>query len=108
MPRKSDAIYTNYPLPEGSNALNDLDAFCEEWGNISRADATQRLIIAWSKARRGDLAAFGAMGITLSVISAPTAGSTETPAPAAPTPDNKPVVPRRVTNGNAKAVELDL
>lgn len=108
MPRKAAAVYTNYPLPEESNALNDLDAFCEEWGNISRADATQRLIIAWSKARRGDLAAFGAMGITLSVISAPTPGGSTETLPVVPAPENKPVVQRRVTNGNAKAVELDL
>jgi hypothetical protein len=105
MPRKADAVYTNYPLPENSSALSELDAFCEEWGNISRADATQRLIIAWSKARRGDPGAFGAMGIALSVTSAPTATTEPTLTP--PVQDHRPVV-RRPMNGNAKAVELDL
>ena len=104
MPRRPDAIYTNYPLPEDSNALSDLDAFCEEWGNISRADATQRLIIAWSKARRGDPGAFGAMGIALSVTSAP-AVTTEA-VPTAPLQEPK-TVSRRPINSNAKAVELD-
>ena len=103
MARKSDATYTNYPLPEGSTALSDLDAFCEEWGNISRADATQRIVIAWSKARRGDLAAFGAMGITLSVVSVATPEAIQP----SPLPENKPVI-RRPSNGNAKSVELDL
>jgi hypothetical protein len=105
MGRKADAIYINYPLPDGSNALSDLDAFCEEWGNISRADATQRLIIAWSKARHGDSGAFGAMDIALSVTSAPTV-TTETVATTS-LPENRPVT-RRPLNGNAKAVELDL
>ena len=105
MPRRPDAIYTNYPLPEGSTALSDLDAFCEEWGNISRADATQRIIIAWSKSRRGDSGAFGAMGIALSVTSAPIA-TTET-VPSTPVQEVKPVN-RRPINGNAKAVELDI
>lgn len=105
MARRTTAVYTNYPLPEESNALNALDAFCEEWGNISRADATQRIIIAWSKARCGDLAAFGAMGITLSVTSTPTT-TTET-VPASPVPESKSAI-RRPQSGNAKAVELDL
>ena len=105
MPRKPDAIYTNYPLPESSTALSELDAFCEEWGTISRADATQRLIIAWSKARHGDPGAFGAMGIALSVTSAPTV-TTETGS-TAPVQDSRPAI-RRPLNGNAKAVELDL
>jgi hypothetical protein len=106
MPRKPDAIYTNYPLPESSTALSDLDAFCEEWGNISRADATQRLIIAWSKARRGDPGAFGAMGIALSVTSAPTV-TTEAGATPAVIQEPKPAS-RRPINSNAKAVELDV
>ena len=105
MPRRADATYTNYPLPEGSTALSDLDAFCEEWGNISRADATQRIVIAWSKARRGDPGAFGAMGITLSVTSA-SAVTPET-GPTALMQENKSIT-RRPLNGNAKVVELDL
>jgi hypothetical protein len=105
MPRRPDAIYTNYPLPEGSTALSDLDDFCEEWGNISRADATQRIIIAWSKSRRGDPGAFGAMGIALSVTSAPVV-TTES-VPTAPLQETKSAS-RRPINSNAKAVELDV
>ncbi len=40
-------------LPEESEALEDLDDFCEEMGNITRAEATRFILIAWSKARRG-------------------------------------------------------
>ncbi len=40
-------------LPEDSEALEDLDAFCDEMGRITRAEATRFILIAWSKARRG-------------------------------------------------------
>lgn len=100
MPRRRNMIYTNYGLPEGSDALTDLDAFCEEWGDISRADATQRLIIAWSKMRRGQFGeAWGFTPMSNAPVSSAPAQPEQTPPPAP--------LKRRVTNGNVSAVELD-
>lgn len=53
MAKKRDYETWGTGLPEGSEALEDLDAFCEEMGNITRAEATRFILIAWSKARRG-------------------------------------------------------
>ncbi len=53
MAKKRDYETWGTGLPEESEALEDLDAFCEEMGNITRAEATRFVLIAWSKARRG-------------------------------------------------------
>ncbi len=53
MAKKRDYETWGTGLPEDSEALEDLDAFCEEMGNITRAEATRFILIAWSKARRG-------------------------------------------------------
>lgn len=42
-------------LPENSDAFRDLEDFCAEMGDIDRAIATRFILIAWSKARRGQL-----------------------------------------------------
>lgn len=65
MAKKRDYETWGTGLPEGSEALEDLDAFCEEMGNITRAEATRFILIAWSKARRGkfqQMWGFGAGG----------------------------------------------
>jgi hypothetical protein len=110
MPRREDP-YWNTTLPEGSDALADLDAFRKEWGNITRNDATRMLLIAWSKARRGQFNSLWGMsgGNTPSPpeeksepAQPPTAACESTP-PATP-----PVTKRRTGNGNAAAAPLDL
>src|SRR5436305_14682250 len=49
-------------LPESSEALSDLDAFCNEMGGIERSEATRFILIAWSKARRGQFTAMWGFG----------------------------------------------
>src|SRR5690242_9596012 len=96
----------SYSLPTGSSALAALDAFCLEWGGLSRTEGTQRLVIAWAKARHGEFSAIGAMGLALPVV---------TPVPLAPVLASResaeargPVRGKRSPTSNAQAVELDL
>jgi hypothetical protein len=93
----------HYHLPEGHAALEELDSYCAEWAK-SRADATKDIIIAWAKARQGDLSALsGLLGKTLNVGTG--AVSLEKPTPRGV---EKQVEPRRPPSKNAQAVDLDL
>ncbi len=40
-------------LPKDHDALKALDEYCQEWGGLSRPEATRRLLIEWSKLRQG-------------------------------------------------------
>ncbi len=51
--RKDDWTYWTTGLPSASEALEDLEALARELGT-SKAEANRFLIVAWSKARRGD------------------------------------------------------
>jgi hypothetical protein len=51
--RKSDEVYWTTSLPKDHEALQALDAYCKEWGGLSRAEATRRLLMEWSKIQRG-------------------------------------------------------
>ena len=51
--RKSDEVYWTISLPKDHEALQALDAYCKEWGGLSRAEATRRLLMEWSKIQRG-------------------------------------------------------
>lgn len=115
MARNKQCDYTNYPLPTGSTALQDLDAYRQEWGGISRAEATRQIIIAWSKVRHGELSALGAMGLSLSAVPE----MPQLPAPTERPPavaerdtveGRKPATAKRRTldTSNAQVVELDL
>jgi hypothetical protein len=42
-------------LPVDSDVYRDLERFCEDMGEIDKATATRLILIAWSKARRGQL-----------------------------------------------------
>ncbi len=42
-------------LPVDSDVFRDLENFCEEMGEIDKATAIRLILIAWSKARRGQL-----------------------------------------------------
>lgn len=117
MPRSKDYEYTSYPLPITSTALQDLDVYRQEWGGMSRGEATRQLVIAWSKARHGDYSALGAMGLALAAppleASRPAAlvERATTPAEGSATSESRPAPSRRrpaVGNGNAQAVQLDL
>lgn len=65
MPRRAGTKPIYYQLPEDHPALCALDAYCKEWDK-SRADATKDIVIAWAKARSGDVSALsGLLGIAL-------------------------------------------
>ena len=51
--RKSNEVYWTASLPKDHEALQALDAYCKEWGGLSRAEATRRILIEWSKIQRG-------------------------------------------------------
>src|SRR5450432_3359897 len=51
--RKSDEVYWTVSLPKDHEALQALDAYCKEWGGLSRAEATRRLLMEWCKIQRG-------------------------------------------------------
>ena len=111
MARRVNSIYTNYPLPEDSIALDELDKYCEEWTK-TRTEATKDIMIAWAKARRGDpaalLASIGHPGLL--AATQPQAVVPVAPVPTAPAPEpvtERPAKRPRPTNGNAAAAELD-
>ena len=45
--------YWGVSLPKDHDALKALDEYCQEWGGLSRPEATRRLLIEWSKLRQG-------------------------------------------------------
>src|SRR5947209_8679558 len=51
--RATSDDYWNTSLPKDHDALCELDAYCQEWGGLTRAEATRRLLIEWAKLRRG-------------------------------------------------------
>ncbi|GLV59801.1 hypothetical protein KDH_66250 [Dictyobacter sp. S3.2.2.5] len=51
--RNSDEVYWSTSLPKDHEALQALDAYRHEWGGLSRAEATRRLLIEWHKLRQG-------------------------------------------------------
>jgi hypothetical protein len=51
--RKDGWTYWTTGLPDDSEALADLEALARELGT-TKAEANRFLIVAWSKARRGD------------------------------------------------------
>ncbi|GHO47566.1 hypothetical protein [Ktedonospora formicarum] len=51
--RNDDDVYWNTSLPRLHEALQALDTFCKEWGGLSRAEATRRILIEWDRLRRG-------------------------------------------------------
>jgi hypothetical protein len=51
--RNTDEVYWTTSLPRDHEALRELDAYSQEWGGLSRAEATRRLLIEWTKIRRG-------------------------------------------------------
>jgi hypothetical protein len=51
--RKSDEVYWTTSLPKDHEALQALDAYCKEWGGLSRGEATRRLLMEWDKIQRG-------------------------------------------------------
>ncbi len=51
--RKNDEVYWTISLPRDHEALQALDAYCKEWGGLSRGEATRRLLMEWDKIQRG-------------------------------------------------------
>jgi hypothetical protein len=52
--RSNDDEYWTTSLPKDHEALRELDAYCNEWGGLTRAEATRRLLIEWVKVRKGE------------------------------------------------------
>ena len=68
MPRRLGTKPIYYQLPEDHPALSALDAYCKE-RDKSRADASKDIVIAWARARQGDLSALsGLLGIALGIV----------------------------------------
>lgn len=58
--RTEDDVYWSTSLPKTHEALQALDAFCQEWGGLTRAEATRRILIEWEKLRSGkEVSAWG-------------------------------------------------
>lgn len=102
MPRPEGTKGISYHLPHDHQALGELDSYCREWDK-SLADATKDIVIAWAKARRGDLSALsGLLGIPL---------GTTTPTRHPPQDHltaEKEVKLKRSASRNAQSVDLDL
>jgi hypothetical protein len=120
--RKDGWTYWTTGLPDDSEALTDLEALARELGT-TKAEANRFLIVAWSKARRGDhlwgmangAAFMNAAPTSLSVLPSAPSGeglaSQRTPIPlresAAPRKLSVQTLQRR-KNGAAAAAALDL
>lgn len=95
--RNDKKEYWGADLPKHSDALQELDKFCnDEQGMISRTDATRMILIAWAKARQGKDTSIW-----------PSSGQ-----PAQPVQQSAPVRQplqgaRQPLNANALAVDLD-
>ncbi len=70
--RTEDDVYWSTSLPKEHEALQALDAFCREWGGLTRAEATRRILIEWEKLRRGkEVSAWGPKALALLTPSVP-------------------------------------
>lgn len=108
--RRQDYKHWQTGLPQESDALADLDEFCADMGGIERSEATRFILIAWSKARRGE---FGQMWGFASAGNLP-------PVQVQAKVQNVPTLPARTappkavssskaaSNANASAASLDL
>lgn len=84
--RNDDDAYWNTSLPKQHEALQSLDAFCKEWGGLSRAEATRRILIEWDRLRRGkDVSAWASGAMAQFALSA-SQERQRTPRPAQKTP----------------------
>ncbi len=105
MATKKDYASWQAGLRENSEELEDLDAFAEEMGGITRSEATRQILIMWSKARRGKLTQ------TYGFFASPMYPTNAAPAPALPSPgttEKKATIKRSKGNGNAAVQALDL
>lgn len=121
--RKDDWTYWTTGLPSASEALEDLEALARELGT-SKAEANRFLIVAWSKARRGDhlwgmangAAAMGTAPMPFSVLPSASTGEGHTGTQRTPIPLRDTATPRTLSvqtlqrrkNGAAAAAALDL
>jgi hypothetical protein len=96
--RNDDDVYWNTSLPKQHEALQSLDAFCKEWGGLSRAEATRRILIEWDRLRRGkDISAWAPAA---SVTSAPAQ-----PLQQMPRPTQKPLITNHVARAASHVLD---
>ena len=74
--RTEDDVYWSTSLPKNHEALKALDEFCRDWGGLTRAEATRRLLIEWEKIRSGkEVSAWGPNASARLTVSASSEGS---------------------------------
>jgi hypothetical protein len=74
--RSNDDEYWTTSLPKDHEALRELDAYCDEWGGLTRAEATRRLLIEWVKVRKGEsIAGWGPRGSSQLAATVPSPGA---------------------------------
>jgi hypothetical protein len=85
--RIEDDAYWSTSLPKNHDALQTLDAFCQDWGGLTRAEATRRILIEWDKLRRGkEVSAWGGSVPVPLTTSAPPEGLRRVPSGTQKTP----------------------
>ncbi len=114
MARRHDYEHWGMGLPEGSEALQDVDTLCEELG-LQRGEVCRLLVITWSKARRGKVQEL--WGFTPGVVCAPNAsrpggvpstGQREELPAATPAPPRRKNVVSETAAAAVQGLNLDL
>lgn len=78
--RTADDVYWSTSLPKDHEALQALDDYCHEWGGLTRAEGTRRLLIEWEKLRSGkEITAWGPSTSARSAASVSSEGARRTP-----------------------------
>ena len=78
--RTENDVYWSTSLPKNHEALQSLDAFCHDWGGLTRSEATRRILIEWDKLRRGkEISAWGPNTPALLTLSGPLEESRRVP-----------------------------
>jgi hypothetical protein len=78
--RAEDDVYWSTSLPKNHEALQALDAFCNDWGGLTRAEATRRILIEWDKLCRGkEVSAWAPNASPLLTQPGPSEGSRRVP-----------------------------
>ena len=105
MPKRAGTKLIRYQLPDGHPALTTLDAYCAEWDKTP-SEASKDIVIAWAKARQGDLSALsGLLGISLVAYAH---HPTPTQSGGSQNHNAQEVKRPRSPSKNAQSVDLDL
>ncbi|GER86578.1 hypothetical protein KDW_07400 [Dictyobacter vulcani] len=99
--RTDEDIYWSTSLPKDHEALQALDAFCKEWGGLTRSEATRRILIEWEKIRIGkDVSAWGPNASARLAASVPSER-----APRMPGSAQKPHIPSQAAKAASQVLD---